>query len=359
METTRYLQKRAKEGDADAQFRLGYRLAFGRQRSLPTNWESVVAWWQQAAAAGDCRAQFYLGTCFDRGHGVAQSFKRAMAMYRKAAEQGHRSAQYNLAFGYREGIGVSKNLTEAFRWFKLAAQAGDGAAQRDLGYCYHEGTGVAVDLHAAIHWYKKAARAGDAKAQYNLGLSYLDGDGVPCSVRWATFWFAKAAAQGHFAAKERLKAPGQESGGPLTKIHVELPGDDSFNGESFWARPVGKNLYELQNSPWFARDLHFGDVVKAIAVSDDEKPCIVKVVRRSGHKTLRVVFGKKTRPRQRKQMLQYLRKWQASYEKAWTGFYALDVEPEGDYQAVCDQLWAWEQQGKLEYETGMTIKNGE
>jgi Domain of unknown function (DUF4265) len=104
------------------------------------------------------------------------------------------------------------------------------------------------------------------------------------------------------------------------------------------------------------RDLHFGDVVKALPVSAQEMPRIIKVVRRSGHKTLRVLFAKKIRARQRKQMLRALRKWQASHERAWATFYAADVEPDGDYQAVCDQLWVWEQQGKLEYETGTTTE---
>lgn len=31
---------------------------------------------------------------------------------------------------------------------------------------------------------------------------------------------------------------------------------------------------------------------------------------------------------------------------------AIDVHPEAEYQAICDQLWQWEQEGLLEYETG-------
>jgi hypothetical protein len=53
-------------------------------------------------------------------------------------------------------------------------------------------------------------------------------------------------------------------------------------------------------------------------------------------------------------MLVELHKWKAFYENADGRLYAVDVEPEGDYQAVCDQLWAWQQEGKLFYETGMT-----
>src|SRR5262245_43486445 len=125
METTRYLRRRAGEGDTDAQFRLGYRLAFGRQRPRPTDWSAVVAFWKPAAAAGHRRAQFYLGTCYEQGHGVAQDETQAMHWYRQAAENGYPSAQYNLAFGYRHGLGVEKDLSAAAYWFYQAALAGD------------------------------------------------------------------------------------------------------------------------------------------------------------------------------------------------------------------------------------------
>ena len=52
METTKFLQKRAGEGDADAQFRVGYRLAFGRKRPRPTDWPYVLDLWNRAAEAG-------------------------------------------------------------------------------------------------------------------------------------------------------------------------------------------------------------------------------------------------------------------------------------------------------------------
>jgi TPR repeat protein len=205
METTSYLRRRAQQGDADALFRLGYRLAFGRRRPRPTDWAAVVDLWQRAAARNHRRAQFYLGTCYDRGKGVTQDLRQAMRWYRAAAENGLPEAQYNLAFGYREGIGVLQDLGAAVYWFTQAAEAGDPGAQRDLGYCYHEGVGTVVDYEAAARWYRRAAKAGDAKAQFNLGLCYLDGDGVPPSRRWAVFWLTRAAEQGHRRAKAKIK----------------------------------------------------------------------------------------------------------------------------------------------------------
>jgi hypothetical protein len=140
----------------------------------------------------------------------------------------------------------------------------------------------------------------------------------------------------------------------LTKIHLELLNHPSSGGESFWAKPLGNDLYELRNSPWFAYNLHFMDVVLAQAPSADKKPEIIKVVRSSGHKTLRVWFLPEFPPDQREDLLVSLNKWKGYSENADGQLYAIDVEPDGNYQAICDQLGEWEQEKKLVYERGTT-----
>jgi Domain of unknown function (DUF4265) len=139
----------------------------------------------------------------------------------------------------------------------------------------------------------------------------------------------------------------------LVKVLVELH-DAPFKGESLWAKPLGGELYELRNSPWYAFDLHFYDVVRAIPDQPDEKPRVVEVVRRGGHKTLRVLFAPEVTESERLEMLRSLHQWRAFHENCDSRLYAIDVEPDGDYGAVCDQLWAWEQAGRLSYETGVT-----
>jgi hypothetical protein len=94
--------------------------------------------------------------------------------------------------------------------------------------------------------------------------------------------------------------------------------------------------------------------VKAVPDKPDEKPRIIEVVRRSGHKTLRVLFAPDVTEGQRSRMLKSLHKWRGFYENCDGHLYAVDVEPDGDYGAVCDQLWKWEQAGRLVYETGTT-----
>jgi hypothetical protein len=137
----------------------------------------------------------------------------------------------------------------------------------------------------------------------------------------------------------------------LVKVFVDLY-DSPFETESFWAKPRGSELYELRNSPWYAFDLHFGDVVRAVPDRLGEKPRITEVVHRSGHKTLRVRFPAEVGESERLEMLQSLHPWRGFHENCNGRLYAVDVEPDGDYEAVCDHLSAWEQAGRLKYEAG-------
>ncbi|HEX5501347.1 MAG TPA: DUF4265 domain-containing protein [Thermomicrobiales bacterium] len=140
----------------------------------------------------------------------------------------------------------------------------------------------------------------------------------------------------------------------FVKIVANLPEDEEVDSESFWAKPLGDDLYELNNVPFRAYDLHPYDVVRAVSPRPDRIPEIIEVVRRSGHKTLRVLMEEATPADEVRRLLETLNAMKASYERGSRRFYAFDVEPEADYQAVCDQLWQWEQEGLLQYETGMT-----
>ncbi len=55
---------------------------------------------------------------------------------------------------------------------------------------------------------------------------------------------------------------------------------------------------------------------------------------------------------ERLEMLQSLHPRRGFHENCNGRLYAVDIEPDGDYEAVCDQLSAWEQAGRLKYEAG-------
>jgi hypothetical protein len=137
----------------------------------------------------------------------------------------------------------------------------------------------------------------------------------------------------------------------LTKVHVDLPNHWAVAGESLWACPLGDDTYELRNVPFHAYDLNYLDVVQAVPSSPDRKPTVLRVVRRSGHRTLRVVFARSVPDTDRMPRLESLRTLGASVEGANRNYFAIDIEPSGDYAAIRARLDEWEAQELLEYET--------
>ena len=204
MVTTRTLSKLAANGDSDAQFRLGYRFAFCKDRRR-RNLKRAFSLWKAAAEQGHVRARFYLGTCYDFGSGIRRNARRSMFWYRQAAMANHDVAQYNLALGFRDGLGVPRSQRIAVKWLRVSAAAGNADAQNDLGYCLHEGLGVGKDRRQAFRWYLRAAREGVVRAQFNVGLCYRDGDGITASKLKAREWLQKAARRRHARAREILR----------------------------------------------------------------------------------------------------------------------------------------------------------
>jgi uncharacterized protein len=147
------------------------------------------------ADQGDAVAQFNLGWAYAHGDEVLQDYAQAAAWYRKAAEQGHAAAQYNLGWYYAQGLVVSQDHAVAMKWYRKAADQGNTDAQVALGIAYAFGLGVDQDHAQAARWYRQAAKRGDAGAQFNLGLSYMEGQGVPRDNLEAYVWLCLAAAQ--------------------------------------------------------------------------------------------------------------------------------------------------------------------
>jgi Domain of unknown function (DUF4265) len=142
-----------------------------------------------------------------------------------------------------------------------------------------------------------------------------------------------------------------DSAEALTKVYVDLPNHWASGGESLWARDLGDGLYEIRNVPFHAYGLNFLDVVEATEDAPDRKPEVRRVVRASGDRTLRVFFREPVPDEQRLSLLESLNGFRASHERATSRYFAIDVEPEGDYAAVCGELAAWEAKGLLDYET--------
>lgn len=147
----------------------------------------------------------------------------------------------------------------------------------------------------------------------------------------------------------------EEPEGELVKIRAEVVDGGWMKHESFWAEALGDNLYRVGNILWFVYDTHLHDVVEAVAQQPGEIPTVTKVVRRSGRKTLRVMFDQALPAEEAVGILDELQQIGVTYERGRKrGFYAMDVPAETDYQAVCNRLWQLKHQGRLDFETGST-----
>lgn len=140
----------------------------------------------------------------------------------------------------------------------------------------------------------------------------------------------------------------------LVKICINLSAN-SIKSETVWAKPLGGDQYEIRNSPFFAYGVHFRDVVRAASEIPGEILKLIDVVRPSGYRTIRVLFAEEVNEFERVDMIASLGSSGVSYENADGLFFALSVEPNGNYKAVCNQLQIWKQEEKLEYEANKTF----
>ena len=118
---------------------------------LSTDHAKVVSSFPQAAQKGDAKAQYYLGTMYWYGIGIAKDEAKAVLWFRKAAEQGHARAEYALGAMCLYGIGgIALNQVEAAMWFHRSAEQGYRDAQYELSEMYLDGIGVFSDADQEV-----------------------------------------------------------------------------------------------------------------------------------------------------------------------------------------------------------------
>jgi TPR repeat protein len=237
-------KKQAEQGDATAQFNLGYKYDFGE--GVVEDNEAAAKWYRLAADQGDADAQYNLGVLYFFGEGVAEDKEAAVKWYRLAAEQGDADGQWALGFMYDDGEGVAEDNEAAVKWYGLAAEQGDATAQFDLGTMYDGGEGVAEDNEAAVKWFRLAAAQGDANGQWALGVMYDNGEGVAEDNEAAVKWFRLAAEQGHADAQYELAYKLDNGGGvPQANPEVErlykLAAEQGHEGAAYVLK-IGKKI---------------------------------------------------------------------------------------------------------------------
>jgi hypothetical protein len=88
----------------------------GSAIASPASDRDMASRYMQAAQSGDDEAQFYIGSLYSAGVGVARSDEEAFRWLGRAANQGHSHSMLILAGLYAIGRGVEKNNVEAYKW---------------------------------------------------------------------------------------------------------------------------------------------------------------------------------------------------------------------------------------------------
>lgn len=134
----------------------------------------------------------------------------------------------------------------------------------------------------------------------------------------------------------------------FTKIVIDLPeAEDGVGGEGSWTIQVDPDLYEVRNSPFHTLEVNFLDVVGAIAPSEDKHPVFTKVFKRSGHRSIQIVFLSESKEIKR-EVLTGIMGLGASYEGANNTLFAIDLSPQVSFDAVANYLQERQDRGQLE-----------
>lgn len=199
-------QTKADEGDACAQFNIGY-LHYTNQQ-----YENAERWYAKAAEQGISRAAFEIAMLY-RDDLLPGGEEPLMHWLQQAAEQGLDIAQVELGSEYLEDRQTAEELFSAMQWLEKAAEQGNAQGQYLLGEQYRgESRGTldmymsmggdelaeryAVDEAKAMYWLCKSAQSGNEFAQFSLSDAYSRGIGMPVDQVQSQLWLEKAAANG-------------------------------------------------------------------------------------------------------------------------------------------------------------------
>ena len=194
------LQTRVEQGDAAAQYDLGWYYA---NLSSPDE-EKAWHWWSESASNGNLAANHLLGHVYRVGFlqfdkkieqdsmvTVRQSFSAvpadgdiSMAIFHYkwcAMSDAYGDAQYWLGKWYYDGEVVARDFDQAFRYISRAAENDELDKEmrlemmRRLATCYRNGQGITADALMADKWLQNA----DWLENGCYGFMY-DEFGVPC-----------------------------------------------------------------------------------------------------------------------------------------------------------------------------------
>lgn len=141
----------------------------------------------------------------------------------------------------------------------------------------------------------------------------------------------------------------------MVKVLFDLEQDESGfppqTRETLWATPV-EDGYRLENVPFFAQGVAFGDVVTGSGTEDDEPVAYGAVLTPSGHSTCRVVLVDEDEDVQAARRT--LEGLGCDTELSHLDrYFAVDVPPEVSMDEVLAVLKEGQDEGRWEFDVGV------
>ncbi len=126
-----------------------------------------------------------------------------------------------------------------------------------------------------------------------------------------------------------------------------------YDSESIWAIPLGAGRFRLDNIPFFAKGVAYGDVVHATTRGVTSKLVVDSVLSRSGHSTYRVTPVSDDKKPRFEDALTHLVKLGCQIERFQNDLIvAVDIPPGVPVQSVYSFLETQEDYGVLDFEEG-------
>ncbi|KRB31312.1 peptidoglycan-binding protein [Mesorhizobium sp. Root695] len=151
---------------------------------------------RDAAAGGDAKALFEIGSRYADARGVKEDMVAAAKWYEKSAELGFAPAEYRIGNFYEKGIGVARDIKKAKTWYQLSAEQGNASGMHNLAVLFAMAADGVTDNESAAHWFQAAADVGVKDSQFNLGILAAKGVGMKQNLEESYKWFALVAKTG-------------------------------------------------------------------------------------------------------------------------------------------------------------------
>ncbi|TYB30471.1 MAG: sel1 repeat family protein [Candidatus Mcinerneyibacterium aminivorans] len=161
------LLERAKAGDKEAQYEIGFYYYEKNQH------EKAYKWFKKSALQDVEKSQNMLGKLYYYGKGVPEDYKKAAYWFEKSADWGNAESQLYTGHIYYNGMGVTKNIYKAFKYFREAAYNGEGEAQGKVGLMYLHGIGVEKNKEEARYWFKQCLENTNTSKTMKINIKEL------------------------------------------------------------------------------------------------------------------------------------------------------------------------------------------